>query len=186
MREQLEYLKELKKEREEQKREAERKAQFAADLPKVSGFLESAAEEFPLLSSIEGSAEGILERVYEEMDRSGSQPDVGALCRDIESQIKQNTAQVLSNKRLVKQLTANPEIRAAVIEALGLSEQKTASPASSAKGDPKQRSGGESSPRTVATHTEIPTRTNPDQWGEGERREESLRLLRKWRETGSL
>jgi hypothetical protein len=195
----LDYVKELRKEREEQRKVEARKADMAADLPKVQKFLEVGADKFPTIASFDGAANDVLEMYYDALDRSektgAAKPNLDEMLADAEQTARANYLEGFTNVKLVKHMiSADPKVRTLLIEALGLTEQNPAGPASGSQGDPKQRpatakapdSSTPTPPRTVATHTEAPARTPGDELSEDELRAERIRLFRQAIEAGNL
>lgn len=181
------YVKQQKAREAEQAKLAKRQADFAADLPKVKQLLEVSAAEFPIFAAMPDAAEELLNELYDEEERTGKKADASVLrdrLAELEETGKKTFGEYLSNKKLLAHVAStNPAARAAMSEALGLTTQNTAGPASSPQGTPTTPRPDASPPRTVATQTEVPTRTDREPT-EDELRAESISLLRKGREAG--
>jgi hypothetical protein len=178
------YVRKMKARDAEREKQEKRQADFAVDLPKVKQLLEVSGADFPIFTSFPDAAEELLNELYDEADKSGGQmPDIRARLAALEETGKKSFADYFANKKLVAHIaTTNPAARAAMTEALGLPEQKTAGPASSPQGTSTTPRSGDP-PRTVATQNEVPTRTDREPTDE-ELRAESIALLRKGREAG--
>lgn len=184
-----EKLERLEKEREAEKRAQKRQQEFAADLPLFEKFMAETTEQYPLLAA-SASAQDILGALYEEHDEKGGEfPDIRKYCEEAEATIKQNVTRLLKNKTLLSRASKDAAIKQTLLDALGITQQTEAGPASGTQGDHKQRSDAApesskgSAPRTVATQTEVPTRTDREPTDE-ELRAEQIRLLQKGRELG--
>jgi hypothetical protein len=178
------YVRKMKARDAEREKQEKRDKDFAADLPKVKQLLEVSAQDFPIYTSFPDAAEELLAELYEEADKSGGKmPDIREALSRFEETGKKTFADYFANKKLIAHMaTTNPTVRAAMTEALGLPEQKTAGPASSPQGTSTTPRPGDP-PRTVATQTEVLSRTDREPTDE-ELRAESIALLRKGREAG--
>ncbi len=176
----------------EQKRQAERaaadkrKADFAADLPKVKQFVTNFAKDFPVAAVVDDAPEAILEEYYRRLDK-GEKADLRAVAREMETAVHESTSSMFRNAKLVKHLAAaDPEVRKSLSEALGLNQQNSASPASSTQGVSTPTNTPKSAqpahvPTSVANAAEVPERSTHQPTDE-ELRQESLRLYREARE----
>ena len=177
------YVRKMKARDAEREKQEKRQADFATDLPKVKQLLEVSGADFPIFTSFPDAAEELLSELYDEADKKGGQmPDIRERLAALEETGKKSFADYFANKKLVSHIAAtNPAARAAMAEALSLPEQKV-SPVSSSQGTSTTTRPGDP-PRTVATQTEVPSRTDREPTDE-ELRAESIALLRKGREAG--
>jgi hypothetical protein len=165
---------EAKREKEEQRKQA-----FAADLPKLKQFLADKATEFPLWTAFDDAAEELLSMVYDAQDK-GENPNVVELLRQCEQEGEASLTEQLTNKKLVAHLAAkNPSIRSALTEALGLGKQ----PPQAAQ---PSKEPGEKSPRSVATPTEVLTRSTHEMTEEEEMAEAAKLWARRPSKTAGL
>lgn len=186
----LDYAKERRLREEKEAQAAKRNSDKAADLPKVKQFLDARGDNFPIFASFDTAAEDLVDLIYDRMDENdGNPPNIVELCKELEGAAAKNFGEFFTNKKLIKHMaTSNPQIRASLLDALGITEQKPAGPASGSQGDNKQQRSTATTqrveaPRTVATETEIPTRVEREPT-EDELRAESVRLLQQARASG--
>jgi hypothetical protein len=168
--------------------QAKRQRDMDADRPKVQKFLEVSAEKLPIFSAFDDSGEELLAEFYDRLDKAkpgDPPPDLRKLAAEFEEQGAKTFAEYFTNKKLLTHfVSTNPQVRTLLHEVLGLTEQKNASPASGSQGATnKPRPEENAPPKTVATLTEIPARSDRELSDE-ELRQESIRLLRQGREAG--
>lgn len=165
---------EAEESRQREESEAQRKAARVADRPKVTALIDESSH--PLLASQEDSADMVLDIAYEILDR-GERPNVREIIDGLERSAGERMTAYLTNQKLVKALVTKEPIRAILSEALGLKQQQSAGPASSHQGDPSKTT--RTSPRSVASLNEVPSRSDRE-LTEAEERAEAARALRAW------
>lgn len=197
--------------KEEQSRQAERRAQekrqadFAADLPRVKAFLERFTSEYPWANVADDAAEGVLHELYARLDKKEPGADLRTVARDMEKRAAQHFDTIFVNGKLLQRALAKPEHRAAILAALqgtsaadangqttpaGLNgsatTQQTPGPTSSrpaANTQQQKQNPSVTAPTSLATATEVPVRTDREPT-EDELRSERLRLFRQAKEAG--
>lgn len=185
----VEFAKQAKAERAANEARQARQAEFNAGLPRVKAFIESKSDDYALLNAFENGPAEVLSRVYAAHDRGEESPSVPEICAQVEQETRTVIERVLGNEKALKHMiSADAKFRKTIHEALGLTQQQSAGPASSDQGKPptKQVAEAKSEPRTVATQTEISTRSSEREFTEEELQAERLRRFRQWRETGRL
>ncbi len=171
--EKLAYLDKLREREEARQREEARRADMEADKPRVAKILESDADKFPILASFEDSADLLLETYYDDQSR-GDETNFLDLCKRMEESGTQTATAFFTNRKLVAHLVnSNQAVRQALSEALGLTKQQAAVPQAA-----NRDRSSPTAPRTLASATEVPSRSDREDTDE-ERRAESIRL---WRE----
>lgn len=136
-----------KQEQEAEKAQKQAAAARAEDLGVAAEFMKASADKYPLFALSGLAEEEMVERAYAEL-KEGKQPDFDAIARTCEEHAGHNLDKFFDNAGLISVLVKRPNVRQRLLQALGLSENNAARPASSTQGE----SGAGSGPRTL-THS---------------------------------
>jgi hypothetical protein len=136
-----------KQEQEAEKAQKQAAAARAEDVGVADEFMKANTAKYPLFALSGFAAEDLVERAYAEL-KEGRQPDFDALARQAEEYAVANLEKFFDRAELLSVLVKRPNVRQSLLQALGLSENNAARPASSTQGG----SGAGTGPRTL-THT---------------------------------
>lgn len=162
--------------REREEHEQQRSAAREADRPRVAELIDESAH--PVLSSRDDAIDAILDIAYEALDR-GERPNVQEIIANLEKTASERLVSYLTDKKLLRALLAKDGVKSALTEALGLSQQQSAGPASGLEGSRTAES--RNAPRSVASLNEVPSRSDRE-LTDAEERAEAARALRMWME----
>jgi hypothetical protein len=176
-----EFFRQQKAEKEARAKEEERKSTLAELSPKVTEYLTTVEDQFPLFTAFDTSAEDVLAIWYDARE-TGENRTIPEIIANLEGYAADQFPKIMGNRKLLQRLaTTNPSIRDILLETAdslrGLTKQQTTAHQAADKGT------SQVPPRTVATQTEVTSRTQHEA-SEEEELAESLRLLRQYRTTG--
>jgi len=134
---------------EQEAKEAQKQAAAARaeDIGLAEQYMKANTDKYPLFALSGFAAEDLVERAYAEL-KEGRQPDFDALAKAAEDYAVTNLETFFEKADLLGVLVKRPNVRQRLLQALGLSENNAARPASSTQGG----SGAGTGPRTL-THT---------------------------------
>ena len=117
----------------------------AADVALADRFVTANRDKYPLFALSGFASEEIVDRAYAEL-KEGRQPDFEAIAQACEAESAANLEKLFEHAELMQVLAKRPNVRQRWLQALGLSENTAARPASSTQGG----SGAGSGPRTLS------------------------------------
>lgn len=136
-----------KQEQEAAQAQKQAAAARAEDVGVADEFMKANTDKYPLFALSGFAAEDLVERAYAEL-KEGRQPDFDALAKQAEDYAVANLDKFFAKADLLGVLVKRPNVRQSLLQALGLSENTAARPASSTQGG----SGAGTGPRTL-THS---------------------------------
>lgn len=113
-REALAWAKEERKARAEKAAADAREAQKNKSAPIIKAFLDGVVEDYPLVTSMPNAHQAILDLAFEELEKTGRQPDLHTIAEDIEKEAAAQFDGYFGNEKLLAALLKNPKRRAAV------------------------------------------------------------------------
>jgi hypothetical protein len=143
----LDAFDQWKAEQEAEKASKQAAAARAEDDAVADEFMAANVDKYPLFAHSGYATKELVERAYEEL-KEGKRPDLEVIARQCEEHAWANLERFFSNPPMMATLAKRPAVRQLWLQALGLSENTAARPASSKSGDSDAGNG----PRTLS-HT---------------------------------
>jgi hypothetical protein len=114
VREAVEWAKQERKERAEKAAADAKLAQKNKSAPVIKAFLDGVTEDYPLVTSMPNAHQAILDIAFEELEKTGRQPDLHSIAEDIEKEAAAQFDGYFGNEKLLAALLKNPKRLAAV------------------------------------------------------------------------
>ncbi|HEY3499249.1 MAG TPA: hypothetical protein VGK73_31385 [Polyangiaceae bacterium] len=114
VKETLEWAKEERRQRAEKAAADAREATKNKSAPVIKAFLDGVTDDYPLVTSMPNAHQAILDIAFEELEKTGRQPDLHSIAEDIEKEARAQFDAYFGNDKLLAALLKDPKRRAAV------------------------------------------------------------------------
>jgi hypothetical protein len=151
VREAVEWAKAEKKAKAEKAAADAELAQKNKSAPVIKAFLDGVTDDYPLVTAMPNSHQALLDIAFEELKKTGKQPDLHEITEDIENEARAQFDAYFGNEKLLAALLKDPKRRAAV-QAL-VAPAAPAAPAAKATPVPAPAAGRLAAPAEVVART---------------------------------